>query len=447
MLVLARDAKLQRMDGVPIERARNALDDHIAAMRAEMDNPERFDELYALFTENPRAAVAYARWGDGIFDAGGGLRDELLDAVCVANSFGSDTLVALGDGQLLPIADVQVGDEVLAYDFDTGAMVAREVMATLPHTDWLLDAYFSDGTVMEVTEDHRFWSITDDAWVELQDLDSNDQLLTPDGSMVTVDWLDWDAGTAAPAWDLTVDDVHNFFVTAEHDGEPILVHNAQPGWFCGIPVGSELVKRLQPVQDLLEASGDIEHVNSTLRLLTRQDRSKLISIIDEGLPGFDTTVGKAELARRLTEFPSAPKRVLKNGWELDYASRDLLWRDDPLTFTGEVTRTVYFREPGPPGDWGVTDVHLDKHFFGLADPSLAANAAGDLPRWLDATEDLLSRAPIKTDTRDGLTFETIRGDFPRAGDGIFRMEVVVHARADGSYDFVTWRTSFNQNRR
>ena len=66
-----------------------------------------------------------------------------------------------------------------------------------------------------MTEDHRFWSVTDDDWVELQDLDTSDVLLTPDGATVTVDFLDWDAGVTTDAYDLTVDQEHNFFVTAD----------------------------------------------------------------------------------------------------------------------------------------------------------------------------------------------------------------------------------------
>ena len=91
----------------------------------------------------------------------------------------------------------------------------RSVTATLPHEDWLLEAHLSDGSILEVTEDHQFWSVTDTAWVELQDLDSTDQLLTPDGAMITVDWLDWEAGDTAPAFDLTIDQEHNFFVAAD----------------------------------------------------------------------------------------------------------------------------------------------------------------------------------------------------------------------------------------
>ena len=87
---------------------------------------------------------------------------------------------------------------------------------------------------MSVTEDHRFWSTTDNAWVELQDLDVSDVLLTPDGANVTVNWLDWEAGVTTQAWDLSVDDEHNFFVAADEDAEPVLVHNQNT--FCGINV-------------------------------------------------------------------------------------------------------------------------------------------------------------------------------------------------------------------
>ena len=64
----------------------------------------------------------------------------------------------MAHGGSVPIADVQLGDRVLAYDFDTGVTVAREVTATLPHTDWLLEAHLSDGSMMSVTEDQGTWS-------------------------------------------------------------------------------------------------------------------------------------------------------------------------------------------------------------------------------------------------------------------------------------------------
>ena len=182
-------------------------------------------------------------------------------------------------------ADVQVGDHVLAYDFDTDSTVGREVTATLPHTDWLLEAHFSDGTVMDVTEDHRFWSVTDDDWVELQDLDTSDVLLSPDAATVTVDFLDWDAGVTTDAYDLTVDQEHNFFVTADPTGEPMLVHNQTRGTFCGVRISSQ--RFLDSADELVaveEALGPLaDDVGDLLRRLTNSSSQATIDRVVDGL--------------------------------------------------------------------------------------------------------------------------------------------------------------------
>ena len=121
-----------------------------------------------------------------------------------------------------------------------------------------------------MTEDHRFWSVTDDDWVELQDLDTSDVLLTPDAATVTVDFLDWDAGVTTDAYDLTVDQEHNFFVTADTTGEPVLVHNQTQGLFCGLPVSVDRALDLLPVEVLLEASNDVDQVRRMLLSLSEQ---------------------------------------------------------------------------------------------------------------------------------------------------------------------------------
>ena len=118
-----------------------------------------------------------------------------------------------------------------------------------------------------MTEDHRFWSVTDDDWIELQDLDTSDVLLTPDGATVTVDFLGWDAGVTTDAYDLTVDQEHNFFVTADTTGEPVLVHNQTQGFFCGVPVDADLADDLLDLNRRLDASGDAGQVGTALTRL------------------------------------------------------------------------------------------------------------------------------------------------------------------------------------
>jgi len=128
----------------------------------------------------------------------------------------------LANGERRAIADVEVGDEVLATDPETGETGPREVLATLPHTDQLLTLHTSSGEIV-TTEDHKYWNQTDREWQESQQLDSVDQLLTADGDIVTVEGLDWSTVHTAAAYDLTVADLHTFYVAAGDD--EVLVHN------------------------------------------------------------------------------------------------------------------------------------------------------------------------------------------------------------------------------
>ena len=66
---------------------------------------------------------------------------------------------------------------------------------------------------------------SDEEWQESQDLDEGDRLLSPDGDIVTVEGLDWSTDHTDDAYDLTIDDLHTFYVAA--GDESVLVHNAR----------------------------------------------------------------------------------------------------------------------------------------------------------------------------------------------------------------------------
>ena len=76
---------------------------------------------------------------------------------------GDVRLSCLANGTTRAIADVKVGDQVLATDPETGEAGEREVLATLPHTDQLLTLKTSAGEIV-TTEDHRYWNETDSEW-------------------------------------------------------------------------------------------------------------------------------------------------------------------------------------------------------------------------------------------------------------------------------------------
>ena len=87
---------------------------------------------------------------------------------------------------------------VSSDDPETGLAGAREVLATWPHTDTLVEFEVGDATVT-TTEDHEFWNVTDNAWQETQHIDAGDLLLTADGATVEVGTLLWETAHVAPA--------------------------------------------------------------------------------------------------------------------------------------------------------------------------------------------------------------------------------------------------------
>ncbi|HWL35073.1 MAG TPA: polymorphic toxin-type HINT domain-containing protein [Frankiaceae bacterium] len=145
---------------------------------------------------------------------------------CADNSFVPGTLVLLADGSTKPIEDVDIGDEVVATDPQTGETAAKPVirLITGDGVKHLVDVEI-DGEVVTATDGHPFW--VDDAgrWVPAAALRAGDDVLTARGERRTV-------GTATlrtevrRVHNLTVDGIHTYYVLAGDD--PVLVHNCMP---------------------------------------------------------------------------------------------------------------------------------------------------------------------------------------------------------------------------
>jgi len=126
------------------------------------------------------------------------------------------------DGTTKPISEVEVGDWVLAEDPETGERGAREVTHLWVHQDTIVDLEI-DGHDVATTEDHPFWNHTDSEWQRADALDLGDLVLTADGATLTVDGMDWGSARTTTAYNLTVDDIHTYYVQVSD--EPVLVHN------------------------------------------------------------------------------------------------------------------------------------------------------------------------------------------------------------------------------
>lgn len=156
---------------------------------------------------------------------------EDLYTACKVNSFPGSTQVLMADGSRRPISQVGVGDLVKATDPASGQSVARQVTDTFKHdTQRLVDITVAGGGKLASTAGHKFY-VVDRGWTLVSDLRVGDRLRTPDGSVRAVTALQ-DRSRLAPrtVYDLTVADLHTFFVLA--GATPVLVHNCKValGW-------------------------------------------------------------------------------------------------------------------------------------------------------------------------------------------------------------------------
>ncbi|WP_277752735.1 RICIN domain-containing protein [Streptomyces sp. L2] len=199
--------------------------------------------------EAVRAVDAAMRTGIGVADALKALRTLRIDAdalagiersariseefrtACEVNSFPGDTEVLMADGSRRPISQVGVGDRLAAMEPVTGRLQTRQVTDTYKHdTQQLVDITVAGGGKLASTVGHKFY-VVDRGWTLVSDLHVGDRLRTPDGSVHPVTALHDRSGlTPRTVYDLTVDDLHTFFVLA--GTTPVLVHNCKValGW-------------------------------------------------------------------------------------------------------------------------------------------------------------------------------------------------------------------------
>ncbi|AEV81405.1 matrix-binding protein [Actinoplanes sp. SE50] len=157
-----------------------------------------------------------------------GLKD-LVERCFTPHSFTADTRVVLADGSTRRIADIAVGDRVLAVDPITYVRRAEPVTALHRDIDTTLaDVKVRDRagriSVIHTTPGHVFWDQSNLRWVEAARLASGTLLASADAQRVTV--VDVQTfGGSQPMYDLTVAAIHSFMVVAGRSA--VLVHNEQ----------------------------------------------------------------------------------------------------------------------------------------------------------------------------------------------------------------------------
>ena len=160
---------------------------------------------------------------------------------CAFNSFTADTPVLMADGAQKPIADVVVGDEVIATDPETGVTTVRPVSSPIRHggEHEMVAVELSDGSVVQATDGHPFWEVRGEKFVDASDLAIGDVVRSLEGRELEV------TGVATYvddllAYNLSIVGIHTYYA-----GEtPVLVHNSCPirGKWEITPAGTSATK-------------------------------------------------------------------------------------------------------------------------------------------------------------------------------------------------------------
>jgi hypothetical protein len=142
-------------------------------------------------------------------------------------------MVTVEGGAAKPIADIEVGDRVLATDPQTGLTAYRDVLAVIvtrddkQYVDLDIEAPAGDRrtatvSTLTTTAQHPFWNAGAARWVDAGDLRPGDRLRRPDGTTAKVAGVRSYQRTNV-TYNLTVDELQTYYVLA--GSTPVLVHN------------------------------------------------------------------------------------------------------------------------------------------------------------------------------------------------------------------------------
>lgn len=207
----------------------------IADMQACVEEPTALGCVMAFGSALPWGKLRLLTKFDNAVDALKGGRAARRTVACLvdeAHSFPAGTKVLMADGTGRPIEQIKPGDLVTATDPTTGETGARRVTRTIhtPDDHDFTDVTLADGSTLTSTSHHPYWSQNDRTWKNAEDLAAGDTLRTPQNNTAPIAATrDWQG--LQDAYDLTVDDLHTYFVSTGTTN--VLVHNnneACPTW-------------------------------------------------------------------------------------------------------------------------------------------------------------------------------------------------------------------------
>ena len=213
--------------------------------------------------------------------------------------FSGDTEVYTSDG-LVCIEDVQVGDEVWAYNSETGETELKEVLNVwVKETDEILHVSTSDGETIDTTTNHPFY-VEEKGWVAAGDLEIGDILCTVDGNKIEVTDTELEK-LAEPisVYNLEIVDFHTYFV-----GEyGVLVHNYAYDDYLPLSNNPQKVPAIKGAD------------KAKSRPLNATEKANLFDIIEQLIPASNGDASAKEFLKKMGDHALTREY---NGWNSVY---------------------------------------------------------------------------------------------------------------------------------
>jgi len=212
--------------------------------------------------------------------------------VCLPAGTKVQTLWGLAD-----IEKLEVGVPVLTYTEETSEQEYKKVKKVMRRmTRRMCALELSNGTTLEVTPEHRFFS--NGEWIPIEELNVNDTLQLKDNSIVVID-NKIIFPTFVEVYNLEIEDNENYYVTEEG----VLVHNG-----C-----KKSINQLQKEVNSGKAPKGIERFDKG-KILNEQDHVHFSKDSGGGALNMDGTWKHESVGNPLTN--KIIKYLKENGWKI-----------------------------------------------------------------------------------------------------------------------------------
>jgi hypothetical protein len=142
------------------------------------------------------------------------------------------------------IEDVRPGDLVLSRDEHGTTIAPRSVKEVYRRTSYhLRNLTFRDDSghqqTLQTTDEHPFWSVSDNAFVDAGELEAGAKVTSPNGNLQTLVATSRDERPdGVPVFNFQVDGFHTYYVAESTTADVLLVHNADyPDAAFGLEAG------------------------------------------------------------------------------------------------------------------------------------------------------------------------------------------------------------------